>query len=134
MKIKHYYADNRIFNSQVFKESCIINEQTQSFYGVNAYHQNGVAKNKIKYVVSLVRTMLFNTMIKWPNVVHLRYWPFAVHYAIEILNNTPKLSDFTLKEIFTGIKGERNFKHYYTFRSPAYVLHPSLQAGRKIPN
>ena len=47
VKTNHYHADNRMFNSQVFKESCIANQQTQSFCGVNAHHQNGVAENKI---------------------------------------------------------------------------------------
>ena len=132
--IKYYHADNRIFNSQIFKESCITNQQTQSFCGVNAHHQNAIAENKIRTVISLARAMLFNSMMKWPNAIHLGYWPFAVHYAVEILNNTPKPSGFTPKEIFTGTKGDRNFKHYHTFGCPAYVLDPALQAGHKIPN
>jgi len=78
--------------------------------------------------------MLFNAMIKWPSTIHLGYWPFAVAYAVDILNNIPKSYGFTPKEIFTGIKGDRSFKNYYTFGSPTYVLDTSLQAGKKIPN
>ena len=28
---KHYHANNRIFNSQMFKKSCVVAQQTQSF-------------------------------------------------------------------------------------------------------
>jgi len=90
VEINHYHADNKIFNNHLFKESCITAQQTQSFCGVSAHHQNGVAERKIATVISLARAMLFNAMIKWPKHVHLGFWPFAVHYAVDILNNTPK--------------------------------------------
>ena len=64
VQIKYYRADDRIFNSQAFKESCVTNRQTQSFCGVNAHYQNGVAENKTRTVISLARVMLFNSMIK----------------------------------------------------------------------
>ena len=64
IKIKYYYANNRIFNSQVFKESYIIQKQTQSFYRVNAHYQNGIVERKIKTLISLARVILFNAIIK----------------------------------------------------------------------
>ena len=131
--IKHYHADNKIFNEQVFRESCIAASQVQTFCGVNAHHQNGVAERKIKTVISLARAMLFTAMIKNPTVITLQFWPFAVHYAVDILNNTPNSSGFTPKEIFTGVKGDRNFKNFHTFGSPAFVLHPTIQKGNKLP-
>ena len=78
--------------------------------------------------------MLFNAMVKWLNVVHLGHWSFAVHCAVETLNNTPKPRGFTSKEAFAVTKGDRNFKHYHAFGCPAYVLDPALQAGHKTPN
>ena len=31
VKVTHYHADNKTFNNQIFKESCIVAQQTQSF-------------------------------------------------------------------------------------------------------
>ena len=64
VNIKHYHTDNKIFTSQVFKESCVTNNQIQSFCGVNTYHQNSMAENKTRAVISLARAILFNVMIK----------------------------------------------------------------------
>ena len=51
--MRHYHADNKILNNQLFKESCITAQQSQSFCGVNAHHQNGVAERKIQTVITL---------------------------------------------------------------------------------
>ena len=40
--IQHYYADNKIFNSQQLKEKITSAPKIQSFFGVNAHNQNGV--------------------------------------------------------------------------------------------
>ena len=77
--------------------------------------------------------MLLNALIKWPLTIHLGYWPFVIHYAVDILNNTSGPSGFTPKEIFTGIKGERNLKNFCTFSSPACILNPALALGKKLP-
>jgi len=112
--IKHYHADNHIFNHNLFKKSCISAHKIQSFCSMNAHYQNSVAKRKIYTITSLARAMLFNAMIKWLFTVHLGLWPYAVHYAVDVLNNTPKSYGFTSKEIFTGVKGDRSFHHFHT--------------------
>ena len=55
-----------------------------------------------------------------------------MHYTVEIVNNTPNSSGFTPKEIFTRVKGHRNFKNFHTFSSPAFVLNPTIQRGNKL--
>jgi len=42
--IKHYHADNGIYASKAFRKAINSASQTISFCGVNAHHQNGVAK------------------------------------------------------------------------------------------
>jgi len=42
--VKHYHADNGIFASNAWKEICKTSNQGLSFTGVNAHHQNGIAK------------------------------------------------------------------------------------------
>ena len=127
---RHYHDDDRILNSQIFKETCITNKQTWYFCGVNAHHQNRIAENKIRSVVSLSRALLFNTMIKWPPVAHLCCWPFVVYCSVEILNNTLKLCGFAPKEMFTGVKGYRKVKHCHALGSSACVLDKALQTGK----
>ena len=41
--IKHYHADNGIFKSAAFLQEVTKCQQTISFCGVDAHHQNGVA-------------------------------------------------------------------------------------------
>ena len=76
--------------------------------------------------------MLFNALIKWLSTIHLGYWPFEIHYTADILNNTPGPSSFTLKEIFTSIKGKQNLKNIYMFGSPVCILNPALALGKKL--
>ena len=61
--IKSYWADNHIYNSHLFRQSCSASGQDLSFSSVNVHHQNGVAERKIGYIVNLARTMLFHAMI-----------------------------------------------------------------------
>ena len=61
--VKNYRADNHIYNSNLFRQSCAATGQGLTFSGVNAYHQNGVAERKIRYITNLARTMLFHAMI-----------------------------------------------------------------------
>ena len=133
VNIKHYYADNKNFNEIVFRKSCIATTQMHKFCGLNAYHQNGVADRKISTVMSLSRAMLFAAMIKNPKVFTLAFWPLAVHYDVDILNNMSSSSGFMSKEIFTGVKGDRYFKCFHTFCPPNLVLDPRTQQDDALP-
>ena len=77
--------------------------------------------------------MLFTAMIKWLHVANVGLWPHVVYYAVDMLNNAPNSSGFTPKEIFSGIQGDRSFRHFHVFGSPAYVLDPRLQEGNTLP-
>ena len=46
--IKHYHCDNGLFGTNIFKQSIEKANQTISFCGVNAHHQNGRAERRIK--------------------------------------------------------------------------------------
>ena len=39
--VRHYHADNGIFNARAWRTSCSESHQGLSFAGVNAHHQNG---------------------------------------------------------------------------------------------
>jgi hypothetical protein len=47
VRVKHYHSDNGIFTAESFKEACSDANQTQSFSGVGAKHQNAEAERAI---------------------------------------------------------------------------------------
>ena len=71
-------------------------------------------------------------MTKNVSNVALRFWPCAVHWAVDMLNNAPNSSGFTPKEIFTGAKWDRSFKNFCTFGSPIFVVDSTIQKGHKF--
>ena len=48
VKVKAYHADNGIFKAKVWVNHCNANNQTLTFAGVNAHHQNGVVEQRIR--------------------------------------------------------------------------------------
>ena len=50
------------------------------------------------------------------------------------MNNIPKNSGFTPKEIFTRISSDCSFRYYHTFSSLVCILDPNLRDDMKIPN
>ena len=76
--IKHYHADNGIFNSQEFMASVESSHQSISFCGVGAYHQSGVAEHRIREVTELVRTQLLHAIHNNPKAVNKSLWPYAL--------------------------------------------------------
>ena len=62
-------------------------------------------------------------------------WPFAVKYAVWIINNLPDDDGLSPIEKFTRQKFE-NYNHLrrsHVWGAPMYVLDPSLQDGKKLP-
>jgi hypothetical protein len=76
--IKKYRADNGIFNSSAWKTTCDALQQQTLYCGVNAHHQNGIAERQIRTIVDCSRTMLLHAIHKWPDVIHVDLWPYAL--------------------------------------------------------
>jgi hypothetical protein len=87
--IKKYHADNGIFASKLFCDSCQRNHQQLSFCGVDAHHQNGIAECYICTIMEHAQTMLINAMIHWPEIIQESFWPYAIQLAVDIHNSTP---------------------------------------------
>jgi hypothetical protein len=58
--VRHYHSDNGLFDTKAFKASISKAGQTLSFCGVNAHHQNGKTKNRIKDITTGGRTALLH--------------------------------------------------------------------------
>ena len=128
--VKGYHADNGIFRAHKWVNSCRHKQQSLSFAGVNAHHQNGYAERRIRELQESARAMLIHANRKWPGNISTNLWPYAIRMANGIYNNTPC---FQLEENKTPMQYVSNSdvminqKHYKTFGCPVYVLDNQLQ-------
>ena len=122
VSIKHYHSDNGIFSTKAFKDHCRSLNQSFSFCGVGAHHQNAVAERCIGTI--------------WPERCNLNLWALAMDYAVWIYNRTPKesLSGLSPKEFWSSARSDHNdLRRAHPFGCPVYVLDPHLQDGKSIP-
>jgi len=104
IKVKGYHADNVPFGYPKFMND-LDDDQTISFSGLGAHHQNGVAESAIQTVTSWARAMLLHACIHWPENTNLTLWPFAVEYVIWLWNNLPNKTTFLAPiELFSSSK------------------------------
>ena len=135
---KNYHSDNGIFIAELFRSDCQQKKQSQTFSGVGAKHQNGKAERAIQTISYWARTMMTHVALHWPddNADNIRLWAFAVTHAAWLYNHMPNrnLGWMSPLEIFTKTRSD----HHDLLRTrvwgcPAFVLHPKLQDGQKIP-
>jgi hypothetical protein len=140
---RHYHADNGLFDTKLFKSSIEQANQTLSFCGVNAHHQNGKAENRIKLVTEGARTALLHASHRWPAAVNASLWPAALKNYVNLRNALPtkyipeqrvkrriiraQYHSSPLSQL-SGTEVEPNLDHFHPFGSPVYVLHNSLQS------
>lgn len=141
--VKHYHADNGLFDTKVFKTAVQRSQQTLSFCGVNAHHQNGKAESRIKDITTHARTSLLHAAHRWPKAINAALWPAALKHYTNTRNVLP--TEFIPGEKhgrrrdpdryeksplsrFSGTEIEPNLDHFHPFGSPVYVLENSLQA------
>ena len=60
--VKHYQADNGCFADNAFFDACNEHNQTITYCGVGANHQNGIIDNKNKQLTQIARTFLLHGM------------------------------------------------------------------------
>ncbi len=135
VEIKSYHADNGIFAARDYTRELQNRGQNYDFSGVGAHHQNGRAERAIQTVVWKARSMMIHQHIMWPDEYDAKQWPLALSYAAFIHNHTPRQDNgFAPMEIFTGSRMNCHYlRRCRVWGSPAYVLDPKLQDGRKIP-
>lgn len=91
--VRHYHADNGLFDTRKFKLSIEQAGQSLTFCGVNAHHQNGKAERRIKDITEGARTALLHAVHRWPKAVDASLWPASVKNYVNLRNSLP--SDFT---------------------------------------
>ena len=130
VKIRHYHCDNGVFADKDFITSCNNMQQTYSFCGVNAHHQNGVAERRIRDLRESARSMLLLAKHNWPTAISTHLWPFAIKYACTIRNAAAREGAQSPIEKFTSTAITPNLKDFHTFGCPVYILDNKLQAGQ----
>ncbi len=132
VKVENYHADNGRFQDIKYKQDCHEKGQTISYCGVNAHFQNGRAEKKIRDLQDTSRTSLLHAVKKWPNVININLWPYAMRYANDVSNLIPrKDEELSPIEKFSGIKNKIPLRQFHHFGCPTYVLSPELQANKK---
>ena len=130
----HIHSDNGTFKAKDFKDAAAADNVKQSFSGVGAHWQNGIAERSIGAVTSLARSMLSHSMRRWPAVIDESFWTFAVRQACNILNMMPRSrKDTSNYELFTGEKPPLAPSDFHVFGCPVYVLDARLQDSKKLP-
>ena len=140
--VQHYHSNNGLFDTNIFKDKVYTDEQTLSFCGVNAHHQNIKAENRIKDFTTGARTSLLHAAHRWPEAIHTVLWPAALKNYTNIRNSLPtefkpgerignnQLPDTynsLLMSKFSRTKIEANLNRFHPFGSPVYVLKKKLQ-------
>ena len=134
MHICHYHADNGRFAKKGFIDNCQINNQHLTYCGLNAHFQNGIAKKRIWDLQEATRTSLLFTLHKWPRMLSIHLWPYAMHTANETMISTPtKYGDESPQKLFSGVNMLPIIKHFHTFTCPTYVLDKYLQHQHYLP-
>ena len=125
--IKHYHADNGIFNSQEFMASVESSHQTISFCGVGAHHQSGVAEHQIRELTELARTQLLHAIHNKPKAVNESLWPYALRHVSYLYNPFPWTGKTASPlELFTSSQVHPNLKQLHPFGCLVYVLQAPL--------
>eukprot|EP00957_Ditylum_brightwellii_P028879 2181951-Ditylum_brightwellii.AAC.1 len=132
-KVEAYHGDNSKFDSQYFKDSCDKAQQTYSYCGVGAHHQNCIAEAMNKRLLHNITTILLHTERKWPGVISSILWPFCYKCAEEHHNlldlNAEGLSPM---EILLGHTEELVADGFHVWGYPVFVLDADLQSGHGI--
>ena len=69
VNISHYHCDNVLFDTKLFRKTVNTANQTLSFCGVNAHHQNGKAEKRIGDITTGTRTSLLHASHRWPTAI-----------------------------------------------------------------
>jgi hypothetical protein len=135
--IKNFHSDNGVYDASVFRDDCISKDQSQTFSGVGAKHQNAVAERNIQTICYWARHMMVHAAVHWPSngSDNIRLWPFAVQHAVWLFNRIPnRVTGLTPLEVFTKTKSDhRDLQRAHVWGCPVFVLDPRLQDGKKIP-
>ena len=133
--IRSYHADNGIFAEKAFTDQVRNDNQTITYCGVGAHHQNGIVERKIGLLTRGSRTLLLHAQRRWKSAISTILWPFAWRCFENRTNDLEVGKDgLTPTNRWTQTDIRPDFSQYHTFGCPAFVLDSGLQnKGSQIP-
>ena len=135
VQIAHYHTKNGCFANHGFINHCTQNGQVITYCDVNPHFQNGVAEWKICNIQEYTWTALIYTCNKWPSMVTIHLWPYAMRHYYNISNSTTQvgttLSPYVL---FLGMMVAPKICHFHSLDAPLTCLptHYSQVKGTKM--
>jgi transposase InsO family protein len=133
--IKHYHADNGRFKDREFMKSIKRKNQTISFSGVGAHHQNGIAEKRIGDLQRSATTLLLHAQRRWPDAISTYLWPYALRAANDSRNTYPNRQNMECPiSIFSQTGRVPKVMNQHHFGCPVYVLKKELQDGKIAQN
>jgi hypothetical protein len=130
VSIRHYHADkNGRFAETKWLEAVEAHQpqQTISFCGVGAHHQDGITEKKIRDLQENTRAMMLHVSLRWRRPHTVPLWPYALRMAVDIMNSTPRNHglDKLPIEIFASVSVRPKLQNFHAFGCPIYVLNAS---------
>ena len=95
-----YHGDISFFKSAEFQEELAMHQQTMSFSGTCAHHQNGIAEHAIQQTTVWARGLLLHALNMWPNQTKIDLWSFAVSHAAYLCNQIQNMTVVCLLWIY----------------------------------
>jgi hypothetical protein len=92
-EVKHYHDDNGIFSAMEFWHDYKEKQQSQSFSGVSAQHQNVCAERAIQTIMYMVRPFMVHASLHWTKrgSDDLSLWSFAVKHLVWVYTSVPSV-------------------------------------------
>eukprot|EP00957_Ditylum_brightwellii_P109563 8356090-Ditylum_brightwellii.AAC.1 len=126
-------TDHIVSHQPEFQKSYKKAQQSFSYCGVGAHHQNGIAEAMNKCLTHGARTSLLHARHKWSSIITSALWPFCYKAAEEQHNKLDVDAEgWSPLERFLGYKDEIAAEDFHTWGYPVYVLDSSLKSGTGI--
>eukprot|EP00957_Ditylum_brightwellii_P092393 7034889-Ditylum_brightwellii.AAC.1 len=93
VRVAHYHADNGRFVGNAFMQDVDKQGQTNSFCGINAHFQNGIAEKMIRDLTEATRKQLLHAMARWPAMILSNLWTYPLRAACATMNHLPVSED-----------------------------------------
>eukprot|EP01082_Thalassiosira_pseudonana_P008995 g7858.t1 g7858 contig26:424712-426022(+) len=119
VNIQQYHCDNGRFADKAFINHCEQQQQHITHCGVNAHFQNGIAEKAIRDIQEQARKQFLHARSRWPEVIHLALWTYALRMAIHLHNTVPNLADGQSPlKVFASLAVGSKMRDNHTFGCP----------------